>query len=153
MSFWKRITRRRTVRPQPIPADRTPSVGGLVSSEYTGQTFMGKRVVRIGDPDRWREEDAMRDRAQSALDPADESYALTVVELLGRYADLYDSDPRAADAIGSELRSVGRQLCDDGGSNRMKLIAHRVAALGHVNPYAKVRTMESFWNGICGWQV
>jgi hypothetical protein len=34
----------------------------------------------------------------------------------------------------------------------MKLIAFRLAALNPGNPYANVRSMESFWDGICGWQ-
>lgn len=128
-------------------------VGGFVSSEYTGRTLHGKRVVRIGDPELFGQEDALRDQAQSALDPDNESHAQSLIDLLGQYAGLDPSGPGAADAIDEEIQAIGRRLCEDGGSNRMKLIAFRVAALNQGNAYATVRSMESFWNGICGWQV
>ena len=153
MSFWRRGKRRRTPPPQPTSADSPPIVSGFVSSEYTGRTILGKQVVRIGDPERWRQQDALRDQAQSALDPDDESQVQTLTDLLGRYADLEDSDPHAAQAIEEKIQAIGQQLCQDGGSDRMKLIAFRIAALNEGNPYANVRSMESFWDGICGWQV
>lgn len=153
MPFWKREKRRRQASPPSRPADAMPMVSGFVSAEYTGQTLYGKRVVRIGDPERFRQEDALRDRSQAALEPEDESQAQRLIDLLGRYADLDSSDPEAADATKEEIQAIGRLLCEDGGSDRMKLIAFRVAALNPGNPYANVRTMESFWNGICGWQV
>lgn len=128
-------------------------VGGFVSSEYSGRTLFGKQVVRIGDPERFRQEDAMHDLAESALDPENESHAQALIDLLGRYAGLRGSDPNAADAIDQEVQAIGRLLCNEGGSDRMKLIAFRVAALNPGNPYANVRLMESFWDGICGWQV
>lgn len=123
-----------------------------MSSEYAGRTLFGKQVVRIGDPERFRQEDALHDQAESALDPENESHAQTLIDLLGLYAGLRDSDPNAADAIDQEVQAIGRLLCNEGGSDRMKLIAFRVAALNPGNPYANVRSMESFWDGICGWQ-
>jgi hypothetical protein len=152
MAFWKRIRRRREPSPRSGPADSPPVVAGFVSSPYTGRTLHGKAVVRVGDPELFRQEDAMRDRARSGLDPEDESHAQSLVDLIGRYAAYGPSGPEA-DALTGEIRAIGRRLCEDGGKDRMKLIAFRVAVLGAGNPYATVRTMESFWNGICGWQV
>jgi hypothetical protein len=151
MLFWRRKQRRREPPSPPEPSGSMPTVGGFVG--YTGRTLYGKQVVRVGDPELFRQEDAMRDRAQSALDPEDEPHAQTLINLLDRYADLEHSDRGATDAIDSEIRALGRRLCEDGGSNRMKLIAFRVAAMNQGNAYATVRSMESFWNGICGWQV
>lgn len=95
----------------------------------------------------------MREQAQSALDPENESDAQTLVDLLDRYADIEDADSGAAATIKEEVQTIGQRLCDDGGSNLMKLIAFRVEVLDPGNTYARVRSMESFWDGICGWQV
>lgn len=158
MPFWKREKRRRQAPPRSEPPGSAPPaappiVAGFVSAEHTGQTVHGKRVVRIGDPERFRQEDALRDRARAALEPEDESQAQALIDLIDRYAHLDDPDSKPANAIEDEIRAVGRLLCEDGGSDRMKLVAFRVAALNPGHPYANVRTMESFWDGICGWQV
>jgi hypothetical protein len=144
MSFWKREKRRRKSPAHSRPVESMPTVG---------RTLYGKRVVRIGDPDLFAQEDAMRVQAQSALDPEDESHAQGLIDLLGQYAGLDATDRQAAETIDEAIKVIGRRLCENGGSNRMKLIAFRVAALNPGNPYASVRSMESFWNGICGWQV
>jgi hypothetical protein len=43
--------------------------------------------------------------------------------------------------------------CRAGGAERLKLVAYRVQELSPGNTYGTVRSMESFWDGICGWQV
>ena len=154
MSFWQRMKRRdRRSAPAPPVRGSGPVVGGFVPPGHTGRTVFGKPVVRIGDPDKFRHEDAMRDRARSALDPDDESEARAVADLVARYAALDPGDSSTAAALKEEVRSVGRRLCQAGGSERLKLVAYRVQELSPGNTYGTVRSMESFWNGICGWQV
>ena len=154
MSFWQRMKRRdRRSAPEPPAPGPGPVVGGFVLPGDTGRTVLGKPVLRIGDPDKFRQEDAMRDRARSALDPDDESEARAVADLVDRYAALDRADPSAAAALKEEVRSVGRRLCQVGGSDRLKLVAYRVQELCPGNTYGTVRSMESFWDGICGWQV
>jgi hypothetical protein len=142
MAFWnRRGRRRREERPAPLPG----GIAGFASSGYGG-----KRVVRIGDPALWAREDALRNDAESELDPDDEACARELVDLLDGYAD----EKRAPkDAIEAAVQEIGREICRDGGKDRMKLIAFRVSVLGTGNVYTSVRSMESFWDGICGWQV
>jgi len=149
MAFWRRWKRQRTR----VPPGTPPVIGGFVSSGYAGRTLYGKQVVRIGDPEKFRQEDAMRDRARTALDADDESQAQAVGDLVGRYAAVEAADPSAAAAAKQEIQAIGRLLCRDGGSERMKLVAFRVQELSPGNTYGTVRSMESFWDGICGWRV
>jgi hypothetical protein len=143
MAFWKRRKgqQRREERPAPLPG----GLGGFVPSGYGG-----KQVVRIGDPALWAREDALRNAAESELDPDDESYARELVDLLEDYAS---EKGAPKDAIEAAVQELGREICRDGGKDRMKLIAFRVSVLGAGNVYTRVRSMESFWDGICGWQV
>lgn len=158
MSFWQRM-RRRGRRSAAEPPGRGPGpgpgpvVGGFAPSGDTGRTVFGKPVIRIGDPEKFRQEDALRDRARSALDPGDEAEARAVADLVGRYAALDRVDSSAAAALKEEVRSVGLRLCRAGGPERLKLVAYRVQELSPGNTYGTVRSMESFWDGICGWQV
>jgi hypothetical protein len=78
-------------------------------------------------------------KAQSRLSSEDEEIARRMVSLIQQCNSL---DDEAA----QEMKRIGRQLCDNGGHDRMVLIAYRVKALGR-----RVRDCELYWDGICGW--
>lgn len=51
------------------------------------------------------------------------------------------------DEAENQIRSLGLQLCANGGNARMLLVAYRVQALGGF-----IRQLEFSWNGVCGWR-
>lgn len=59
-----------------------------------------------------------------------------------------DKSGKTITESGSEIRKHGLYLCNNGGTNRMKKIAYRVQFLG-----GDVRTLQIFWDGICGWMA
>jgi hypothetical protein len=123
-----------------------------------GYSILGKRVVRIGDPAMWARQDELVARARSALGPDDEAVALALVDLLGRYGRACEARDGRREALADEVTQLGRALCGDGGSERMKLVAYRVEVLGASHPddmvrdYLNVRQLEHLWDGVCGWQ-
>jgi hypothetical protein len=78
-------------------------------------------------------------KAQSRLSAEDEQIARRMVSLIQQCESLDD-------AAHEEMKQIGRQLCENGGNDRMLLIAYRVQALGR-----RVRDCELYWDGICGW--
>jgi hypothetical protein len=90
-------------------------------------------------------------RSRAPLDPADEAIAQKLVELVQRTDAEYENDKAAYERTTAEIKRIGNDLCSApasvSGSTHMKLIAGRAQALG-----IRLRTLEMFWNGICGWQ-
>jgi len=81
----------------------------------------------------------MESKAQSRLSAEDEQIARRMVSLIQQCKSLDD-------AAHEEMKQIGRQLCENGGNDRMLLIAYRVQALGR-----RVRDCELYWDGICSW--
>ena len=103
--------------------------GGSRAAE-TGSDFVDLR------PDSERK---MERQAQSRLSAEDEEIARRMVLLIQQCKSLDDS-------AAQEMKRIGEQLCENGGYDRMVLIAYRVQALGR-----RVRDCELYWDGICGW--
>jgi hypothetical protein len=78
-------------------------------------------------------------KAKSPLSAEDEEIARRMVSLIQQCESLDD-------AAHEEMKQIGRQLCENGGYDRMVLIAYRVQVLGR-----RVRDCELYWDGICGW--
>jgi hypothetical protein len=97
------------------------------------------------------DERQMEIEAKSSLGGEDEQIAQKLVELVQHYDVLYTSDKAAADRVEQEIKSLGKQLCANGGDPRMKRIAYRVAALG-AGKRVRIRDLELHWDGICGWE-
>lgn len=81
----------------------------------------------------------MEKQAHSRLLPEDEEIAQRMVSLIRQCQSLDDS-------AAQEMKRIGEQLCENGGYDRMVLVAYRVQALGR-----RVRDCELYWDGICGW--
>jgi hypothetical protein len=77
----------------------------------------------------------MERQAQSSIAEEDEKIARELLTLIQQD----DSD---------RIEKIGEYLCSNGGSDRMVLVAHHVAALG-----GSIREMELYWDGICGWMM
>lgn len=94
------------------------------------------------------EERAFEERGKSSLAGDDEAIARKLVELNKRSDYEFEHDKPAYDKTYAEIRHIGQALCDEGGDARMKEIAYRYAALG-----GRIRSLEMFWNRICGWMA
>lgn len=94
------------------------------------------------------EERDMEDRGKKPLAGEDESIARNLATMVKRTDQEYATDKAAYERTTAEIRKIGEELCAAGGDSRMKLIAYRANALG-----ARIRLMEMFWNGICGWMA
>ena len=90
-------------------------------------------------------------RSLEPLDPADEAIAQKLAALVKRTDDEYATDMEAYERTVAEIKQIGDDLCrpepGTSGYTHMKLVAGRVRVLG-----GRIRTLEMFWNGICGWQ-
>ena len=103
----------------------------------------------------------LRRRAQSTLDPQDEQMALSMVALYRDYEfarNRSNDEERKAECekIDAAAAEIGQTLCSSGGAKRMLLVSLR--AQTHLNmrrPGGDIgmRTIELWWNGICGWQA
>ena len=104
--------------------------------------FGGSRAT-AGDPNfvdlRPESERQTQRRAKTGLSGEDEEIARRMVRLIQECGSLDD-------AAALEMKQIGHQLCENGGHERMVLIAYRVQALGR-----RVRDCELYWDGICGW--
>jgi hypothetical protein len=93
-----------------------------------------------------------RVRAQSALAHDDELIARKLATLHQAYSRVCNLRTEEEEAeckrIRAETAELGRALCAAGGPGKMLLIAFRAEHHG-----ARVSNIESFWNGICGWQA
>ena len=78
-------------------------------------------------------------KAHSSLSSEDEKIARRMVSLIEQCQSLDDT-------AAQEMKTIGQQLCQNGGNDRMLLIAYRVQSLGR-----RVRDCELYWDGICGW--
>jgi hypothetical protein len=94
------------------------------------------------------EERSMEDRGKRPLDGGDEAIAQNLAALVMRTDREYETDKTAYELTTAEIRKIGEELCIAGGDNHMKQIAYRVAALG-----GRVRDLEMYWDGICGWMA
>jgi HEAT repeat protein len=94
------------------------------------------------------EEIAGAERARQPLDQTDEALACEMCQLIDQADQLYGKDDVAYRATCALMHSIGERLGEDGGSERMSLVAYRVQALG-----GRVRDCEQQWAGICGWQA
>ena len=99
---------------------------------------------------RGADERRMERRAESSLDGEDEQLAQKLVDLVQRYDSLWGTDRPAADTVQQEIKSIGEGLCANGGGDRMKRIAYRIATLGAGKGVSR-GDMERHWCGICGW--
>lgn len=90
-------------------------------------------------------------RSLQPLDEADEAIAQKLAELVKRTDDEYEHDKAAYERTTAEIKKIGFDLCSGrtevGGGTHMKLVAGRVKVLG-----GRIRTLEMFWDGICGWR-
>ncbi len=94
------------------------------------------------------EERAFEEHGKSSLGGDDEVIAKKLVELCKRSDYEFEHDKPAYDKTYAEIRRMGQALCDEGGDARMKGVAYRYAALG-----GRIRSLEMFWNRICGWMA
>ena len=106
--------------------------------------FGGRPIVDL----RSEKEKAFASRAASPLNIEDEEIAQKLAQLSKLLEVQYSSDKTAYENTVSEFRRIGKQLCANGGDERMKLIAYRVQALG-----GRLRNCEQYWDGICGWMA
>lgn len=94
------------------------------------------------------EERAMEERGKRPLDGADEAIAQNLAKLVKRTDAEYASNKTAYENTTAEIRKIGEELCTAGGDNRMRQIGYRMVALG-----GRIRLLEMFWDGICGWMA
>ena len=85
-------------------------------------------------------------RAVRGLDIEDEKYAHQLVAIFKEMQALFETDKAAYDRKREEARKIGQILGDNGGNDRMTLVANRVQILG-----GRTRDCERAWEGICGW--
>lgn len=115
---------------------------------------------RIVHDYRGLDEIQMEQVAKSSLGGEDEQLAEKLVDLVHQHRVIekaYDAAPSeavkaAADKVREEIREIGNRLCSNGGSDRMKLVAYRVDALG-VSKKVSIRYLEFHWEGIGGWMI
>ena len=120
------------------------SMAGAIEQTTDPVSNMG--VVDLRDEN----ERSCEQRAQTALDSENETLAGRLMDLIIRQRALYNTDRTAADKLQEEIQQIGQQLCENGGHNRMVLIAYRGAVLGRGRG-VRVRDFEFHWDGICGW--
>jgi hypothetical protein len=153
---WTVVTRSEQRPAKPVTA--TDADEDDVRVADAGYSILGKPVLRVGDPAVWARDDQMATQARSALRPDDERVALALVDLLAHYSRASEAGADARHALFDEAKELGRTLCADGGSDRMKLVAFRVQVLGADHPdytvrsYLRIRHLELMWDGVCGWQ-
>jgi hypothetical protein len=82
-------------------------------------------------------------RAQRSLDDNNEKYARTLCKLLADFRSQADGEKYHR---GAEVTRIGKELDQDGGFERMRLVCLRVKALG-----GDARLLESAWDGIGQW--
>lgn len=87
-------------------------------------------------------------RAVRGLDIEDEKYAHQLVAIFKEMQALFETDKAAYDRKRDEARKIGQILGDNGGNDRMILVANRVQILG-----GRARDCERAWEGICGWMA
>lgn len=97
---------------------------------------------------RSNQERALERKARSSLRGKDEEIAHRLLTLTQQANDVYYTDKEAYNRMFSEIKSIGEDLCSNGGDKRMKRVAYRVSALG-----GSARELEMYWNGVCGWAV
>ncbi len=93
---------------------------------------------------RSEEEKQIERDAQSALTAEEEKLA----KKLSYLSCQQDEQGRTLPEAKVDIRKLGEYLCANGGTNRMKKVAYRVQTLG-----GDVRTLQIFWDGICGWMA
>jgi hypothetical protein len=84
-------------------------------------------------------------RAQSALDEADEKIAQNLAALT-RQLETLDYRTDLYKELCKQVREIGEFLCSHGGSDRMDLICYRVAVLAVTSQHCRRN-----WSGVCGW--
>jgi hypothetical protein len=87
-------------------------------------------------------------RAVRGLGVEDEKYAHQLVAIFKEMQALFETDKAAYDRKREEARKIGQILGDNGGNDRMTLVANRVQVLG-----GRARDCERAWEGICGWMA
>ena len=111
------------------------------AGEYTMP--LENRIVDLRS-DKERE---MESRAKLSLSNEDELLAQKLCKLIHQAHTKYSTNKDAYEKTISEIKEIGKYLCENGGSDRMVQVAYRVQALG-----ARVRDCELFWEDICGWR-
>jgi hypothetical protein len=83
----------------------------------------------------------------STPEKEDEEFASKLAKL-SRLSDIqYNTDKAAYEKTAAEFRMIGKQLCSNGGQERMKRIACRMSTFG-----GRPQDCEMYWAGICGWR-
>jgi hypothetical protein len=109
-----------------------------------------KRTLDLRDP----KEKSTAYKAQYTLTPADEKIARDIVTLLYNKDVMYSSNRTEFDRRRERVRQIGKNLCQNGGRDRMEQIAYRVHAIGSTyDPPVTLRNCEYAWDGICGWMA
>jgi len=103
--------------------------------------------IKIVDLRSDKEQDIER-QAQSSLGEEDEQIALKLITLIKQAVSESYTDGEASKKTIAEINKIGKYLCSNGGSDRMKGIAYRVKALG-----GSARHLEHYWGHecTCGW--
>ena len=85
--------------------------------------------------------------AQSSLGEEEEQIASKLIFLISQAAKT-EYDTEEYKKTRAEINKIGEYLCSNGGSDRTKLIAYRVQALGGSSSH-----LEHYWGHecICGW--
>lgn len=96
---------------------------------------------------RSEDERQIEKRAQSMLEIHNEKIAKELISLTAQLDPLYNSNKAAFAELQEKITNIGMCLCQNGGSDRMKLIAYRVQALG-----GSIQDLEYHWQGLCGWE-
>lgn len=95
-----------------------------------------------------QKEKDLQAKAQYALSGEDEEYAHMLVRIFVESKSLFSTDKAAYEKKRAEARAIGQVLCDNGGDDRMTMVAYRVQALG-----GSTRDCEYAWDGIGGWMA
>lgn len=116
------------------------------------------------------------DSVLSPLQSEDEEIAQKLAQLSKLLDTQNTSDKAAAEKMVAEIRSIGEQLCANGGNKRMKLIAMRTNYLAYnmwlptlewnvrhtasqIHTYSAAldmyweRSVQKYWDGICSWKA
>ena len=120
--------------------ERASTYDSIDNSQKKWENILQETQASSGVVDMRPESERNAERqAQSHLSPEDEEIARRMVSLIQQCKSLDD-------AAHEEMKQIGTHLCENGGYDRMVLIAYRVKALGR-----RVRDCELYWDGICGW--
>jgi len=136
----------------PSPAKGAPATSGSesvpASAKGAPAASASERVpdVRAGQPKPVSSQRTARESQPPLTE--EERLARTLFALTEEMDSQYRADRQAYERTFEEVRKIGKQLCSNGGIERMRRVAYRV----YYRDAAAGRVVEMCWNGICGWQ-